>query len=183
LPHTFPKLFATPQLAEEHLRNNGNKPEAFDGDGFSDTPPDPLITPLECERRAVISLNGHKFSLPRRNLMSYYNERRTFTPQQTNRVRWMLRKKLENQMSWPSNTCAILIEAETLMVSDVIVYAKGFGYAQLPGSPFLSTTASRCASVSKPITGLHLCKARPNDLQLDQIGFGHACAPMIGPRT
>jgi N-acyl-D-amino-acid deacylase len=33
-------------------------------------------------------------------------------------------------------------------------YAKGFGYAQLPETPFLSSTTSRCGSVAKPITGL-----------------------------
>jgi CubicO group peptidase (beta-lactamase class C family) len=49
-----------------------------------------------------------------------------------------------------------------------IVYAKGFGYAQLPGSRFQPTTASRCASVSKPITGLcALVLADQGKLNLD----------------
>lgn len=35
-----------------------------------------------------------------------------------------------------------------------IGYAKGFGYSELPNTPFLPTTASRCGSLSKSITGL-----------------------------
>jgi CubicO group peptidase (beta-lactamase class C family) len=49
-----------------------------------------------------------------------------------------------------------------------IVYAKGFGYAQLPGTPFLSTNASRCGSVAKPITALcALVLADQRKLDLD----------------
>jgi CubicO group peptidase (beta-lactamase class C family) len=50
----------------------------------------------------------------------------------------------------------------------IIGYAKGFGYAQLPGSRFLSTTASRCGSLAKPITGLcALVLADQGKLDLD----------------
>ena len=45
--------------------------------------------------------------------------------------------------------CAVCVVRGT-----TIGYAKAFGYAQLPDAPFRSTTASRCGSVSKPITGL-----------------------------
>ena len=37
---------------------------------------------------------------------------------------------------------------------DAIVYAKGFGYAELPKTPFLTTTATRCGSLAKPVTAL-----------------------------
>src|SRR5579871_110097 len=38
--------------------------------------------------------------------------------------------------------------------NDRIVYAKGFGYAELPNLPFLATTATRCGSLAKPVTAL-----------------------------
>ena len=37
---------------------------------------------------------------------------------------------------------------------DAIVYAKGFGYSELPNTPFLATTATRCGSLAKPVTAL-----------------------------
>jgi N-acyl-D-amino-acid deacylase len=37
---------------------------------------------------------------------------------------------------------------------EAIVYARGFGYAELPNKPFLPTTASRCGSLAKPVTAL-----------------------------
>jgi CubicO group peptidase (beta-lactamase class C family) len=37
---------------------------------------------------------------------------------------------------------------------DAIVYAKGFGYAELPKTPFLPTAATRCGSLAKPVTAL-----------------------------
>ena len=57
--------------------------------------------------------------MPRRNLMSYYDERDSLTPQQVQRVRWMLRKRLENKLAMPKNRCPAPIEAESLKVSDV----------------------------------------------------------------
>jgi hypothetical protein len=37
---------------------------------------------------------------------------------------------------------------------NAIVYAKGFGYAELPTTAFLATTATRCGSLAKPVTAL-----------------------------
>ena len=37
---------------------------------------------------------------------------------------------------------------------DALVYAGGFGYAELPKTPFLTTTATRCGSLAKPVTAL-----------------------------
>lgn len=49
-----------------------------------------------------------------------------------------------------------------------IVYSRGFGYAELPQTPFLATTATRCGSVAKPITGLcALILADQGKLDLD----------------
>jgi hypothetical protein len=119
LGHTFSNTFPSREAAEKYLLDRGNKPEAFDGDGFTDTPPDPSIGRLECDRTRAISLNGLRFVLPRRNLMSYYDERDSLTPQQVQRVRWMLRKRLENKLAMPKNRCPGPIEAESLKVSDV----------------------------------------------------------------
>jgi hypothetical protein len=119
LAHTFPgHSFPSRAAAAEFLRSKGNKPDAFDGDGLSDTPPDPAIGPLECQPTSAITLNGVRFILPRRNLMSYYDERDTLTPQQVERIRWVLRKRLENQMAIPKNRSKAPIEAESLKVSD-----------------------------------------------------------------
>jgi CubicO group peptidase (beta-lactamase class C family) len=35
-----------------------------------------------------------------------------------------------------------------------IVYSRGFGYSELPQTPFTASTASRCGSLAKPITSL-----------------------------
>jgi N-acyl-D-amino-acid deacylase len=37
---------------------------------------------------------------------------------------------------------------------DALVYARGFGYAELPETPFLPATATRCGSLAKPVTAL-----------------------------
>jgi CubicO group peptidase (beta-lactamase class C family) len=37
---------------------------------------------------------------------------------------------------------------------EAIVYARGFGYAELPKTPFLATHATRCGSLAKPVTAL-----------------------------
>jgi CubicO group peptidase (beta-lactamase class C family) len=37
---------------------------------------------------------------------------------------------------------------------DALIYAKGFGFAELPQTPFLPTAATRCGSLAKPVTAL-----------------------------
>jgi CubicO group peptidase (beta-lactamase class C family) len=52
--------------------------------------------------------------------------------------------------------------------NDSILCSRGFGYAELPQTPFLVTTATRCGSVAKPITGLcALLLADQGKLDLD----------------
>lgn len=41
-----------------------------------------------------------------------------------------------------------------IVQKDKIVYEKGFGYAELPKTPFLTTTATRCGSLAKAVTAL-----------------------------
>jgi len=36
----------------------------------------------------------------------------------------------------------------------VVIYSKGFGFSELPDKPFLSSTATRCGSIAKPITSI-----------------------------
>jgi CubicO group peptidase (beta-lactamase class C family) len=51
---------------------------------------------------------------------------------------------------------------------DALVYARGFGYAELPATPFLTTTATRCGSLAKPVTALSaLILFDQGKLQLD----------------
>jgi hypothetical protein len=118
LPHTFVgEPFPTREAAAEYFRRKGSDPAVFDGDGFADTPPDPAIRTLECARVAQIELNGVVFRLPRRNIMSYYDERDSLSRQQIARVRWILDKRLEGGMAMPSNAgVKAPIEAEVLPV-------------------------------------------------------------------
>jgi CubicO group peptidase (beta-lactamase class C family) len=55
-----------------------------------------------------------------------------------------------------------------LVRGESVIYSKGFGYAELPDTPFLATTASRCGSLAKPVTALSaLLLADEGKLDLD----------------
>ena len=116
LLHTHRPGFDTVQEAEAFFKRTGRNPAVFDGDGLSDTPPDPLIRPLRRKPTATsVELDGVTFELPRRNLMSYYNEGDSLTPQQIAMARWLLEYRLKNNMRFPVNTDAgSPIRAETL---------------------------------------------------------------------
>ena len=104
LPHTFAaEPFRDREEAAAHLARHGMDPDSFDGDGFEDTLPDPVIRPLECEREGRIQLEGQVFVLPRRNLMSYYDERDSLSGQQIKRVRWVLGRRWRFGMRLPRN--------------------------------------------------------------------------------
>ncbi len=107
LAHTFAKVFDTEKDAETYLKANGNKASAFDGDSFSDTPPDPFMRRyyskgIDCgPTPTTVALNGQAFTLPRTNVMSYYHpnssvstEVRTLTTMQLNRVREIVKIRL-----------------------------------------------------------------------------------------
>lgn len=117
LPHTFAGSYNSTAEAEAALLKANNKLQVFDGDGFSDTPPDPLIRSLECERTQRITLHGTAFPLPRANIMSYYDERNALSPMQVARVRWILQTRMRRGMAMPSNfTARMPLEAEQLRV-------------------------------------------------------------------
>jgi hypothetical protein len=120
LDHTFVgNPFPDLAAAESHFLAHGSDPRIFDGDGLGDTPPDPAIRELECRRIESITLGGMAFRLPRRNIMSYYDERDSLSPEQTRRARWVLRERL----AWPATmrpvntTPSGAIEAETMEVA------------------------------------------------------------------
>jgi hypothetical protein len=118
LPHTFAvEPFQNVGQAEAYFVEHGRDPNVFDGDGFADTLPDPGCRPLECDRVEKITLDGVEFVLPRRNLMSYYDERDTLSPEQIARARWMLQLRMGHGMGMPVNRPAREpIEAEKMTV-------------------------------------------------------------------
>ena len=117
LPHTFGGAYATVDEAASVLAANGNNPNVFDGDGFSDTPPHPSIVSQECPNTNQIVINGILFTLPRSNIMSYYFEADSLTLQQADRVRWMAQNYLAHDLLAPSNKGLINpLEAELLPI-------------------------------------------------------------------
>jgi hypothetical protein len=125
LSHPFAKVFARIQEAQSYLTAHGNDPSVFDGDGLSDTPPDPFIDipEFQCNPIQSITLNGRVFLLPRKNIMSYYSnpgvDRTDLTPQQSNIVRWVLGFRAKNGMATPTNIdIPGAIEFATLPIKD-----------------------------------------------------------------
>ena len=127
LPHTFGGLFGTVAAAAADFAARGNNPEVYDGDGFSDTPPHPSIVTQECPPHTNrLVLNGVTFTLPLDNIMSYYYEESTLTPQQTARARWMLAYYLKNGLHLPSNQgTPNPLEAEGLAVVQALNASYG----------------------------------------------------------
>ncbi len=99
LSHTFAREFGSVQEAESFFTVNGNNPAVFDGDGLSDTPPDPYVNVSQVQCLATttnLSLNGTQFILPRNNIMSYYDDpAKTITPQQVQIVRQALEARVQ----------------------------------------------------------------------------------------
>ena len=119
LAHTFAQdPFESVQQAEAYFRTRNSERRAFDGDAIADTPPDPAIKSLECDDAPSISINGTNFDLPRRNIMSYYPERDTLSPQQIERVRWTLDTRRKRKMAMPTNVDGqLIIEIEDLEIA------------------------------------------------------------------
>lgn len=153
LPHTFVgEPFQDAAGAEAHLAAHGGATRAFDGDGFEDTSPDPCIRALECEREPTVVLNGQTFELPRRNLMSYYDERDSLSPQQIERASWVLARRLAHDMRLPVNRAgSAALEAEELAVvesrgcSTTVQPMDGFGADSWSGGAQLFCGAERGA--------------------------------------
>jgi hypothetical protein len=114
LAHTFASTARTVREAENALRSSGGHHGVFDGDRLADTWPDPAIVATECSADAFVTLGGVRFPLPRRNLMSYYDERDSLTGRQLELVRWVLRERLVRGMRAPKNDPAWPVEAERM---------------------------------------------------------------------
>lgn len=108
LGHTMPNLpaFASIADAAAYFVQNGRTRSVFDGDGFSDTPPDPYMQFLECATTTAVTLDGVVFELPRDNLMSYYKEAAVLTPMQCAIVRDMAALVIRGDGRYPTNVAA-----------------------------------------------------------------------------
>jgi hypothetical protein len=116
LGHTFARIFPDPERAAAYLGEHQGDLGVFDGDGLSDTAPDPGIRTTECGRGAELELNGVRVPLPRRNLMSYYEERDSLTREQIQRLRWFVRERQTHHMKLPKNAPAGALEVEQLEI-------------------------------------------------------------------
>jgi hypothetical protein len=157
LQHTFAgDPFADPAAAEAHFERHGRNPAIFDGDGLSDTPPDPAVKSMECVELDRLLLAGHAFVLPRRNLMSYYNDRDRLTPQQIVRARWVLDARLRSPgMRLPVNVWpGPIVEAEVLEVvglrdaTSTVQPMAGFGVDDWSGDAQLLVRAGPSAELT-----------------------------------
>lgn len=98
LDHTF-REFKTRAAAAEAFRAAANKPNAFDGDGLAETPPEPYIEELACGKDTTLVLNGIPFSLLRNNVMSYYfSDTKTLLPEQIRTVRTLVERRFADAM-------------------------------------------------------------------------------------
>jgi len=79
LAHTFAldplaKEFDTKAELEALYKKNGKNSNLFDGDGLTDTNPDPFLFGNQCNASITSdTLAGVSFTLPRTNIMSYYD--------------------------------------------------------------------------------------------------------------
>jgi CubicO group peptidase (beta-lactamase class C family) len=68
--------------------------------------------------------------------------------------RWSSNSALEKAATDAMREYGIVGCGVCVVRRDAIVYAKGFGFAELPKTPFLTTTSTRCGSLAKPVTAL-----------------------------
>lgn len=125
-PHGGPREFPSRAEAEAYFLDKGKDPAVFDGDGLTDTPPIPaILDEYGRDGHDRIALAGVEFSLLRGNVPSYYHFTRperdlegpSFTPEQVERVRWMLNLRRKRRMAVPNHaTLTGPIEAERLEI-------------------------------------------------------------------
>jgi hypothetical protein len=108
LSHTFAQVFGSVAEAEAFLGQRGGDPAAFDGDGLADTAPDPMIAlpEYQCSDVKMVTLGGQVLSLPRDNIMSYYEPRTGLSSMQGERARWFVRTRQRHAMAMPDNHAA-----------------------------------------------------------------------------
>src|SRR5580704_9607564 len=115
LSHTFAREFETVAQADEWLRDHKGQVSCFDGDGLSDTPPDPFIKAIQCDRASSVVLQGKRITFDRKNIMGYwYNSSKTLSRQQGEIVRWFAQRRLKSGMLLTANLAwRSPLEAET----------------------------------------------------------------------
>jgi hypothetical protein len=118
LSHTFAREFETVAQADEWLRDHNGQVSIFDGDSLSDTPPDPFIRAIQCDRKPSVVLQGKKVMIDRKNIMGYwYNASKTLSRQQIEIVRWFVQRRLQSGMLLTANLAwRSPLEAETAEV-------------------------------------------------------------------
>jgi len=96
LQHTFFDLsnrFTSWEEAEKYVAKHPDKSH-YDADGLSDTPEDPGLyySDMQCSPTIEVTIAGVDFTLPRDNIMSYYdNATKRLSPQQIQRIHNTLR--------------------------------------------------------------------------------------------
>ncbi|MEY2929668.1 MAG: hypothetical protein RL033_417, partial [Pseudomonadota bacterium] len=110
--------FRDPQQAAAFLEQAGGDVRVFDGDGLADTSPDPSILDTECLDFEEVELSGMRIPLARRNIMSYYDQPDSLSPQQIGQARWYLLLRRAYRMKLPKNHPAEALQAEHLELVD-----------------------------------------------------------------
>jgi hypothetical protein len=104
LSHTFTREFETIAQADEWLRDHNGQVSCFEGDGLSDTLPDPFIRAIQCDRKSSVVLQGKRINFDRKNIMGYwYNSTKTLSRQQVEIVRWFVQRRLQSGMLLTAN--------------------------------------------------------------------------------
>ncbi len=91
LAHTFRYISESVEQAESYLDAGAGDVNIFDGDGRTDTLPDPFVRDpsIQCATGPVV-LNGNAIPVPRENPMSYYHPIDSYSPSQV----WTMRQVL-----------------------------------------------------------------------------------------
>jgi len=120
LLHTLTGAFETVAEADAWLKDHNGEVSSFDGDGLSDTPPDPFIKALQCGSDESVVLQGRKIVFDRSNIMGYWGHPRpTISPQQAEIVRWFVRRRQQSRMLLQSIPAVKSpLEAEALQISE-----------------------------------------------------------------
>jgi len=120
LLHTHAKDFDTVAQAEAWLKDHKGEVSSFDGDGLSDTPPDPFINAIQCDRASHVMLQGKRVVFDRSNTMGYWSHPHlTLSRQQVPIARWFARRRLRSGMLLSANLAwKSPLEAEALQITE-----------------------------------------------------------------
>ena len=105
LSHTFAREFPGVQEASRFLKEHGGDTSVFDGDGLSDTLPDPGVPDAFNNGVTKLTLSGKEIPLPTGNIMSYmrWDGHEWMSEQQAERVRAVYRFRSRHGMACPIN--------------------------------------------------------------------------------